>query len=133
MANSLRDQLLLGVLGKVGDPALEIPDAHDLLFAIDANQLGAHVAQDRQRRHAGPHQDLREHPHLQRIRHVEGRLDRIAQAVIACVGDDADDLEPSVCACRGGRIRWLVLHGREAELTADGIAVRPVPAGPSSG
>lgn len=33
------------VLGKVRDPAVKIPHAHDLLFAIDADELGAHIAQ----------------------------------------------------------------------------------------
>ena len=121
-----RHQPLLRVLGQVGDPAVEIAHAHHLLLAIDADQLGAHVAQDRQRRHPRAHQDLREHPHLQRVGHVERRPDRIAQAVVARVGDDADDLQPPVAAGGHRRIRRLVLHVREPELPSDDVAVRPV-------
>ena len=113
MPNSLATSRCCGVLGEIRDPALEIPHAHDLLFAIDANELGAHVAQDRQGRHARAHEDLREHPHLQRIGHVEGGLDRVAQAVVARVGDDADDLDPSVRTGGAGRIRRFVLQVRE--------------------
>jgi hypothetical protein len=44
--------------------SLKIAHTHDLLFPIDANQLGSHIAKDGQWRHTRANQDLSEHPQL---------------------------------------------------------------------
>jgi len=89
------DRPLLRALFKPRDPHLQIAQAHHLLFAIDLHGLLANVAQDRERRNAHLHQNLREHPHLFGEGDLELRPDGVPQPVVAHVRGDPDDLHPA--------------------------------------
>ena len=67
--------------------------------------------------------------HLDCVWHVDGGFNGVAEAVVAHVGDHADDLQPAVGSHGGGRVGRLVFDRWEADLMADGVTVGPVLAG----
>ena len=60
------------------------------------------------------------------IRHIDRRLDRVAQPVVARIRHHADDLDPPFASRRRGLVGRLVLQTRNPELMADRVALRPV-------
>ena len=84
--------------------------------------------QKRERRHLGADEDLYIDPHGECVRDEDFGKDRIAQAVIAFVGDDADNLQPGVGARGRKVVRWLVLNGGNFERVTDRVAVGEVDA-----
>src|SRR4029077_3460429 len=87
------DQLLLGVFVLAADPAFEVASKLDhLLVRIDLNDLSAEIVKQGFGWNLGTHEDLREHPHAQGVGNIDAGLDGVAQAIVAGVGDDADNL-----------------------------------------
>ena len=96
-AENPRRQMLLLPLRQVGDPGFQIlGGAVALLFRVHLGQLHPHRAQQGERRRPGPHQDLRSHPHVQRVRHEDRRLDGVGQPIVAGIPHNAHDLQPRV-------------------------------------
>src|SRR6185436_13294778 len=124
-------QLLLCVFILPADPAFQIAGApDDLLLGIHLSNLSTEVVEQGFGRNFGAHQDLREHPHAKCVGNVDAGLDGSAQAVVAGIGDDADDLEIAVSAGSGRRIRGgLSGEVGNANLLADGVARGPILAG----
>src|SRR5437899_12029332 len=106
-----------------GDPAIEIANvSYGLLVRINRMNLFADSAEHGKRRDPGSNEDLGPDRHPDRVRYIHGGLGGIAQAVIARIAGDANNLKPAVVLGHCERQRTLAFHMGQAAAAAYGIA-----------
>ena len=85
------------------------------MIGIYLGNLLADVVQHGQRVALSADQDLRSHEHVHGVGKIDAGLDGLVEAVIEGVGDDANDLQPSVTALHIQPEGWLVGQARQAD------------------
>ena len=74
----------------------------------------------------GAHKNLRPDANCERERHINRRLDRVAQSVVPRIRNHADNLQPIIAVGYGLHVRRFTFQIREAQLLANGIFLLPI-------
>src|ERR1700730_16524463 len=108
-----------------GNPSVEIANiSRCLLVRINSVNLFANSAEYREWRNLGSDEDLRILRHHDCVRHKQGRLDGIAQPIVAGIADNANNLKPTVAPGDGQVKGRLALQRGHTDLAANGFAIR---------